>query len=184
MRRTVEAAARLQGTRESLFAVLGDYGLYQAWVPGVEHSRLLAREGDVAVAELRCPLYSARSFTFELVRSPPSAIDFHHIGHLGRPQVSGRWELGEETAKGVAVRARLAVETPLLKLGSREVMRSVLAATLRRLEERCRRLAAWSGGLAGKSKRKILEVVRRPDGLEISYLGETYRLPQAGGRGG
>ena len=162
MRRTVEAAARLQGTRESLFAVLGEYELYQSWVPGVERSRLLAREGDVAIAEVRCTLYSPRSFTF-------------------RPSVAGRWELGEETAKGVTVRARLTVRTPLWKLGSREVMRSALAVTLRRLEARCRRLAAWKGPATGESKRKVLELIREPRGLRLWYLGETYRLPQVGG---
>ena len=47
MLRTVEVSAHLQGTREELYGILADYDRYSVWMPGIELSSVLAREGDV-----------------------------------------------------------------------------------------------------------------------------------------
>ena len=185
MLRQARAAARLEGTREELFAILTDYGRYAAWMPGVERSRVLVREGDVTVAEIEAPAWNSYPFNLELVRSPPDAVAYHQIDSVYRPAVSGRWDLGTTDpgvgASTVEVRATLRLETPLLGLASRRRVRAALRAALDALGARRRQLA--SGRRAEAVRRKLLEVVREDEGLRVWYLGETFLLPKADGGG-
>ncbi len=179
MLRTVDVSARLEGSRDELFAIVADYGRYSAWMPGVEVSSVLAREGDVAVAEIRAPRWSDRTFNLELIHSPPDAIAFRQIDSLDRPEISGRWQIGETDpgvgASTVQVGLRLAIETPLFRWGARRRLRSALRAGLDALGARHRHLAA-ARPVAGAGRQKVLEVVREADGLKVWYLGESFRI--------
>ncbi len=180
MQRTVETSARLEGSREELFAIVADAGRYAGWVPGIEDSSVLAREGDVAIAEFRAR-WGDRTFNLELVQSPPDVIDFRQIDSLGRPEISGRWQIGETEpgvgATTVLVRLRLSLETPIFGLGSRRRMRSALRAGLDALGARRRGLAASRPEAAG-DRQKVLEVVREAGGLKVWYLGESFYMPR------
>ena len=183
MLRSVEVSARLQGSREELWAILADYGRYCQWVPGLDRSSVLAQEGDVVVAEFRGRRFSDRTFNLELIRSPPDAIVFRQIDSLNRPGVSGRFKLGDtepdvgSTTAVVSLRARL--ETPLFAVGSRRRMRVALRASLDSLSARRRHLAS-ARPVAEARKQKLLEVVREADGLKVWYLGETFVMPKQG----
>lgn len=187
MLRTAEADARVEGSREELFQIVTDYGRWQAWMPGVEHSRLLVREGDVTIAELAAPDWAPHPFNLELVHSPPGTVEFHQIDSLGRG-AAGRWELGTTDpgvgASTVSVSVSLRLDTPALALASGPRLRATLRAWLDALGARRRHLAAARPG-APTAKRKLLEVVRGEGGLEVWYLGETFLLPKArrSGRG-
>ncbi len=181
MLRTVKASARIEGTREDLFAIITDYGRYATWLPGIEHAGLLAREGDVAIAEFRAPRWSHRTFNIELVHSPEGSVIFRQIDSLGRPDVEGSWKLGETEpgvgAATVLVELEMRVETPLLGRMSRRRPRSATCAGLDALGSRRRHVASAMPAAAAR-KQKVLEVIRETDGLKVWYLGESYRLPR------
>ncbi len=181
MLRTVSVSARLQGTREELYSILVDYGRYDRWLPGLELSAILAREGDVTVAEFRGRRFSDRTFNLELIHSLPEGIVFRQIDSLDRPGISGRWQVGEtETGVGSAtarVHLQARVDTPWLRLDSRRRIRSALRAGLDALGARRRHLKS-ARPIAAASRQKVLEVVRESGGLKVWYLGESFRLPR------
>ena len=100
MLRAAEVSAHLEGTREEFFSILSDYGRYSGWVPNVELSGVLAREGDVTVAEFRGRRFSDRTFNLELIpfstrlhrlspdRQFESSRDFGGDGRSERPSPS------------------------------------------------------------------------------------------------
>ncbi len=185
MLRSVEVSARVEGTRKELYAILADYGRYSLWMPGIERSSVLAREGDVAIAEFRGRRWSYRSFNLELIHCPSDSVAFRQIDSLDRPEISGRWEIGE-TESGVGattslVRLELRIETPLFGFGSRRRMRSALRAGLDALGARRRHLAA-ARPASPTRRQKVLEVVREVGGLKVWYLGESFVLPEEDGR--
>ncbi len=180
MRRAVEVSAPLQGTREELYAIIADVGRYSKWAPGIEHSAILAQEGDVAIAELCGRRFSDHTFNLELIHSPPDAVSFRQIDSLDRSEISGRWQL-EDTESGVPppavlVRLQLRLEMPLFGLGRRRA-HSALRAGLDALAVRRRQLAS-ARPAAGARRRKVLEVVRHAGGLKVWYLGESYVIPK------
>jgi len=67
---------------QDLHAVLTDYSRYREWMPGVTRSRVLVREGDIAVVELEALGYAARPVTFEFVCTTPERIVFSQVGQL------------------------------------------------------------------------------------------------------
>ncbi len=181
MLRSVEVSARSEGTREELYAILADSGRYAEWMPGIELSSVLAREGDVAVAEFRGDRWSDRTFNLELIHSPPDSIAFRQIDSLDRPEISGRWKLGEtEVGAGsptTLVRLLVRIETPLLMFDSRRRLRSALRAGLDALGARRRNMAS-ARPAAPARRQKVLEVVREAGGLRVWYLGESFVMPE------
>ncbi len=179
MLRKVDVSARLEGSRDELFAIVADLACYPKWMPGVERSSVLDREGDVAVVELRAPRWSDRTFNLELIHSPPDSIAFRQIDSLDRPEISGRWRIGETHpgvgASTVHVLFRLCIETPLFGLGARRRMRAALRASLDALDARRRHLAA-ARPAGAERRQKVLEVVREADGLKVWYLGESFYM--------
>lgn len=183
MLNTIEVAARLPGTREELYGILSDYSRYSRWVPGLDLSAILAREGDVTVAEFRGRRLGDRTFNLELIRSPPGIINFHQIDSLHRAELSGCWEVaGTERLVGsptATVCLRVRLDLPLLGFGRRRRAQTALRAGLDALGGRHRQLASTR---PAERKQKVLEVVREAEGLKVWYLGETFVVPRAGGR--
>ncbi len=181
MLRSVRASARLQSTREELYSILVDFGRYSRWLPGLEQSRILTREGDVTVAELSGRRFSDRTYNLELIRSAPETVIFRQIDCLGRPEISGQWRVGEtELDLGTAtavVHLQARVDTPMLRLDSRRRIRSGLHAALDALAARRRQLAS-ARPTAEADRRKVLEVVRDAAGLKVWYLGESFLMPR------
>ena len=181
MLRRAEAACSTELTQDLAFAVLADYERYPEWVPGLTAARILAREGDVVVLEVRAPRFRGRKVVLELIHSPPAEILFHEVGRQGEPGIAGRCELSADDG-GTRVRLELRAKTPLLRLGSRRRLRGVAAGALEALAERSADLKAGRMPPPG-GKRKILEIREHDGHLEIRLRQERYRLVRVSGEG-
>ena len=120
--------------------------------------------------------------TLEFIHSPPAAIFYSQVEHYGKPDIAGRWELSEPEGKtGVAVKAAIHLNTPLFHFRSRRLMRASLEEALAALAKRSAALATGEVEEVPAARRKILQVFRRPQGIEIRYLGESYILSKVRG---
>ncbi|MCP4661761.1 MAG: SRPBCC family protein [bacterium] len=179
MLRNEETTRSLDASRDLLFTILTDYDRYREWLPGIEQSRVLAREGDIVVAEFKASHYGPEMVALEFIHSPPASIAYSQVEHYGKPDIAGRWELSDpDEGTGVGVKAAIRLSTPLFKFRSRRLMRASLEEALAALAKRSAALATGEVAEAPAARRKVLEVLRRPQGLEIWYLGESYMLSQ------
>lgn len=174
MRRRVQASCSTEVPRDEAFAVLADAERLPQWLPGVTHVRVLDREGDVVVLEVRAPRYRAESVVLELIESPPREIRFHEVGGYGRPAIAGRCELGDDDG-ATRVDVELRVAGPWLALGRRRRLRRELTAALAALAARAEAIAAGRVTPA-TGRHMVLEILEHPDGLELRLWGERYRL--------
>ena len=179
MWRAAEASTYVKAPRSLVYSVLRSYDLYRTWAPDIVESRLFAREGDMAVAELVCPPYTKEKFLLELIETPESAISFRRIDR-DRLELSGGWRL-EEADKGasVVVRADLKLESGFYRIFAGGAMRSLLARTLQALKERCLKVAAARERGSAADGELILDLVRDGDGLVVRISDHVYEL---GGR--
>jgi hypothetical protein len=83
-------------------------------------------------------------------------------------------EEGDAGSRLLRLTVRVEVSVGLFNRRRRQQVRAVLAATLNALRARS---ASAAPGAAGE-RRKIIEVIRRPDALEVWLMGETFTLPQ------
>lgn len=183
MLRTVEASDYIKVPRHLAFAVLAGYDSYRDWMPEVLESRLLAAEGDVAIAELLAPAYGSGKFVLEFVESSEDWLMFNQVDRYREDGLSGRWDLEEvDGGAGVVVRGSLYLRNGLFKFGSRRRMRQSLERTLEALASRSLRLAAnGANGAdgasgAGSGKRKIFELIRTEGSFKVDLDGEIYDL--------
>jgi hypothetical protein len=175
--RTVRASTYIKVPRQLVFAVLASYDSYRDWVPDVLESRLLAAEGDVAITEFVAQAYNGGKFVLEFVASSNDWLMFNQVDRYRRDGLSGRWDLEKATVdSGVVVRASLSMRNSVFKLGSRRQLRQVLDRTLDALASRSLRLAAHGAAGATLGRRKIFELVRTGDALQLDFEGESYDL--------
>jgi hypothetical protein len=174
MLRRVEAGALVQASRRTAFAVLADYDLYADWLPGVIASRVLAREGGVAVVELGAPRYPGAEFVFECVESQDEALVFRQLDRYGSRGLGGRVTLEEaESGRACAVRASLELEAPFWSLRAGARARRDAARALAALRERVAWRAAASESVT--VRRLIFSAQRRQGTLEVRVGDEVFR---------
>jgi hypothetical protein len=169
-------AVRLEADRDEVFDRLTDYPRLSEWLPGVESARILAREGDIVVAEVAAPGLGAPSLVLELVHSPPGLAQFTRVDQYRGEGTSGTWEL-IEVDDGVELRVRLRPGPTFAGARGRKRLRAglerALEAIRRGLEKNTTRSEA-KGDEQGR--RKILEVTRRGNAVVVWHRGKVFEL--------
>jgi hypothetical protein len=177
MDRSIEASVRLKGDRDEAFDRLTDYPRLRDWLSGVETARVLAREGDVVVAEVKAPGLGAPGLVLELVHSPPGLAHFTRVDQYRGEGTSGTWELIEDK-DGVELSVRLRPGPDFAGARGRRRLRAGLEnalETIRRgLNERS---AEPEIGAEADGRRKILEVTRHGNTVVVWHRGKVFELP-------
>jgi uncharacterized protein YndB with AHSA1/START domain len=177
MDRSLEATVRLKGDRDEAFNCLTDYPRLCDWLPGVESARVLAREGDVVVAEVRAPGLGAPGLVLELVHSPPGLAHFTRVDQYRGEGTSGTWELIEEDDGEVELRVRLRPGQSFAGARGRKRLRAglekVIEAIRHGLEEKTAEPEIES---EVDGRRKILEVTRRGNTVVVWHRGKVFEL--------
>lgn len=177
------ASVQIDAPREAVFAALTDYNSYERWMPEVQQSRILAQEGDIVVAEFVWPIYMEHKFALEFIHTAPESVVYVQTDQYGERGVSGRWDLA------AAPNGSRTVLTGEMKIKDFFVLdwrrRRQLGAVLRRSLDAIARQALvprteLSAGPVAKTK--VLEVIRRPDSLQVWLFGEVYRLDKGRGK--
>ena len=178
MDRSIEATVRLGADRDEVFALLTDYPRLCEWLPGVESARVLAREGDVVVAEVAAPGLGAPTLGLELVHSPPGLAHFTRVDQYRSEGTSGTWELSEDNGD-VELCVRLRPGPSFAGARGRKRLRAglenALEAIRRGLEEKTAEPETES---EVDGRRKILEVTRRGDTVVVWHRGKVFELPR------
>jgi hypothetical protein len=171
--RRARASIPLDVTQAEIYGLLTEYQGLADWVPGITGCRVLAREGDIAVVEL---VTGERSLTLELIASPPYDVQFATVDEARRRTVSGGWRSHEDSSgKGVVLEARLRMHTRLFDFRARRRMHDALETALAAARQQVARVTRQVPS-TGVMKRKILEVIRHEDGIQVWIEGNTYEL--------
>jgi ribosome-associated toxin RatA of RatAB toxin-antitoxin module len=181
------ASVQIDAPREIVFTTLTDYNSYERWLPGVTRSRILAQDGDIAVAEFIWPIWMKGRFSLEFIHMPPESVTYVQTDQYRQRGLSGRWDLsaGPE-GQGVVLTGEMSLTASWLqewKVGRN--LRAILERTLTAIRQQS--LARGQGqdaAAAASTKTKILEVMRRPDSLLVWLFGEEYRLDKGRGKSG
>ena len=109
---------QVQTTKAQLFELLTDYERYIHWTPDVVEAVVLAREGDIAVAEFNSPYWMRGRYQLEFVHVRPSAIIYRQQGQCEtawgrRAGLYGSWRLSDPPqGAGVMVTAEMTMIAP------------------------------------------------------------------------
>src|SRR5215470_17293907 len=87
------ASRQVQATPDEVFSVLADYEHYVEWSPDVVAATVLAREGDVVVAEFLSPFLVEGKYVLEFVHSRPSSIIYRQVDQYESRGLQGSWRL-------------------------------------------------------------------------------------------
>jgi hypothetical protein len=178
MDRSIDGSVRLQAEQDEIFDRLTDYPRLSEWLPGVESARVLAREGDIVVAELVAPGLGASSLVLELVHSPPKLAQFTRVDQYSGEGTSGTWELVADD-DGVELRVHLRPGPSFSRARGRKRLRAGLDDALDAIRKGLEEIAAQpepEGDEEGR--RKILEVTRRGDTVVVWHRGRVFELPR------
>jgi hypothetical protein len=177
MRYTASSSSYIRAPQRVVYSVLTGYRQYEMWVPDVMRSRLLAREGELAIAEFIAPPYGAGKLVLELVESPRDSVVFTQVDRYREDGVFGRLELAvAEDGAGTMVTATLGARVGFYRLGCRRRLRRVLERTMEALAGRALKLLTSGLSDVEDQRAKLLEL--EIDGGEVTLRvgGDTYGL--------
>jgi hypothetical protein len=171
--RRAHASITLDVPQAEIYGLLTEYEGFADWVPGITGCRVLASEGDITVVEL---VTGERSLTLELIASPPRGLQFATVDEPRRRTVSGGWRIHEDSSgNGTVLEARLRMHTRLFDFRARRRMRDALETALASVRQQVARVTRQVPP-TGVLRRKILEVIRHEDGIQVWIEGNTYEL--------
>jgi ribosome-associated toxin RatA of RatAB toxin-antitoxin module len=178
------SSAFIRASREQVFALLTDYKTYPTWAADVVDSTVLAREGDIVVAEFLSPQLMDEKYVLEFVHSRPISIAFRQVDQFGSRGVRGHWRIEEHPGRGgVAVTGELHLKRSLKQsLRDRRTAELILQRrldSLRELFARAKREqpAAPESVSVG---REILGAVRSGQEFAVWFLGDKYLVRKVG----
>jgi hypothetical protein len=157
-----------------LYDVLTDYDGYAEWLPRVAQSKLLAREGDLALAEFEVNLPPKERFVIECIHTRNKLVLWRTIGG-NIPIWQVEWNIGA-SGEGKA-QVSLTVTTKCQKntlfpkyrqfLNPKKSLRALLSQVAVFLPE----LA-----VTDEAGEKVLELVETEDGVVCWIRGKKYVL--------
>lgn len=178
------ASVEIDAPREAVFAALTDYNSYARWMPEVTQSRILAQEGDIVEVEFVWPIYMPDRFSLCFIHTPPESVVYDQTDQFRQRGLSGRWDLTAAPKEaGTVLTGELKIKDGFfLDWRKRRRLRSVLRHSLAAISQQAL-VSRQELTTRDIPKTKVLEVVRRPDSLQVWLFGEKYRLDLDKGRG-
>lgn len=156
-----------------IFELLTDYDTYLEWLPLVTQSKLLAREGDLALAEISVQQPVEDKLVFECIHDKNRSVLMRAIsGEI--PVGKIEWSIVSE---GGQTAVRVALE------GKPD--RRWLLPSYRKLLDADDYMAALKGQVAsfnpeasvsGPDGEVLLDLLETEDGMILIYRGQKYRL--------
>jgi ribosome-associated toxin RatA of RatAB toxin-antitoxin module len=154
-----------------IFEMLTDYDTYCEWLPAISESKLLAKEGDLALAEIRYAHPFSDKLVFECIHDKNRSV-------LARV-ISGSLPVGkiEWTITGAGERSQVTVviegkpDWHWIRPGYRKLLsaQQYIAALQGQV-------AAYSSELvlSGENGETILDLMETSEGLVLVYRGQKY----------
>lgn len=182
MRFTVRASLYIKAPRRVVYSALAGYRQYESWVPDIVRSRLLAREGELAIAEFLAPPYGNDKLLLEFVESKPDSVVFNQVDRLRQDGVFGRVELKEAPdGSGTMVEALLGAKASALRLGCRKRLRRVLKRTTAALTDRAIKLLTSGLSDVPDQRAKVMEIDIGGNEVTMRVGKQTYELVRKDG---
>ena len=162
---------------EQVFGVLSDYANYPLWTPDVVAATVLAREGDIVVAEFHSPFLSDKKYVIEFVQAPPTHIAYKQVDQFGERGVQGEWRLDRPPeGGGTRVRAAMVVRAEITKaLVNRRRVRLILQRRLDALRELFGPAAAGQSTAVDVAEDALLDAIAN-EPATVSWRGARYLL--------
>lgn len=174
MRRRLTLCRTMPLEREALFSALSDYGRIHEWVEPLSGSRILAREHDIAIAQLDLAGCDD-PVLLEVIETRPEQLTFAQVDRFKGEGIAGSVSLqpkGDDGATELSIDLKL--PGPLFALRRVATIRDILDMALARLQRRLGGDEVATGDTADEVR--ILEVVREGGRLKVRLLGEVFDL--------
>ena len=159
-----------------LYEVLTDYDVYSEWMPLIGRSKLLAKEGDLAIAEFELLLPPKDLFVVECIHTKNKMVLWRTI--RGRVPISEvRWDI--EPGADNQTRVSLVIEG---KMSWARFVRaySRFITTSRWMKALQSQISAFLPQAdTGDEGEKILEIAETSEGLVCWMQGKKYLLTPA-----
>jgi ribosome-associated toxin RatA of RatAB toxin-antitoxin module len=161
---------------ELVYKALSDYDAWQEWLPSLATSRLLTREGTLAIVELMLAGKGAQPLILECVGTPAKSVQARVIeGRSRLREIEWHIEAAEPGACSVAVTVRKSMGPRLLNPASWPVLPAARCVAA---------LTAWvaaanPGPETVPGGENLFELWETEAGLVCWIRGKKYRLTPA-----
>jgi uncharacterized protein YndB with AHSA1/START domain len=190
----IKAVINVEAPRDQVFHVLTDYPQYKKWLPGCEKCDVTASTGNTADTEIVVNGMKKMKMGLRFEAQPTQLLSFRMLSSTDLKAYSGCYRLMDAAdGKGTVVIAEMEIDASVPKFMLDRVAKKSMEETGNALRQYIRSVPVTAGtapkavipSRPAESKprraKRILQVVRTPEGYSIWMMGETFRVKgQAG----
>lgn len=184
MQRRLRTTIELPAGPADVFGLLTTYIRLPEWAPQLGATRVLAREGDIAIIELGKADHG-RALVLELIETPPERISFAQVDRFRGEGVNGTCDLRRST-HGTSLELSLRFEcSPLALLSPLSELRHAIEtagqglATTLNVGRREAEGPADAEAAPSPAPVEVLTVSREGGQLRLRLLGRSWTLIEA-----
>jgi polyketide cyclase/dehydrase/lipid transport protein len=171
------SASVLPGDPALIYEILTSYEHLAEWMPRLAGVKLLAKEGDLVLAEVQLQGQKQRRFSMECIHSRDKEVVWRPVEH-DIPISQVRWELAATTERHCNVSLTVDRRLSLARFMS---LGSSLMEPNRCLRALRKQVSMFQPGLPNSEGEKIVEIVETREGLVCWIRGRKYKLIPEGG---
>jgi carbon monoxide dehydrogenase subunit G len=191
----IKAVINVEAPREHVYSILTDYPQYKKWLPGCESSSLLSSSGNVAETEIVVNSMKKMKMGLRFEAQPSQSLQFRMTSGKELKAYSGSYRLMDAAdGKGTVVIAEMEIDAGAMvpKFMVDRVAKKSIDDTGNALRQYAKSLPVKAaaaaapasprpGGTKPRRARRLLQVVKTPQGYRVWMAGETYLIPEPRG---
>ncbi len=190
----IKAVINVEAPRDHVFRVLTDYPQYKKWLPGCEQCDVTASTGNTADTEIVVNSMKRMRMGIRFEAQPTQLLSFRMLSSKDLKAYSGCYRLMDAAdGKGTVVIAEMEIDASVPKFMLDRVAKKSVEETGNALKQYIRTIPAAPGaapkasaparvaGAKPRRAKRILRVVRTPEGYNIWMMGEAYNVKRQAG---
>jgi uncharacterized protein YndB with AHSA1/START domain len=190
----IRTVINVEAPRDHVFHILTDYPKYKKWLPGCEKCDVTASTGNTTDTEIVVNGMKKMRMGLRFEAQPSQLLSFRMLASKDLKAYSGCYRLMDAAdGKGTVVIAEMEVDASVPKFLLDRVVKKSIEETGNALRQYIGSIPfvpgtvfkAAAAGRPAESKprraKRILQVVRTPDGYSIWIMGETYKVKRQAG---
>jgi hypothetical protein len=184
----IKTVIQVESPRDHVYSVFTNYGKYRDWLPGCEKSEVVSTNGNVSELDIVVNSMKRISMVLRFEAVPTQVLNFKLVKGSDMKGYSGSYRLLDAAdGRGTVVMAELDIDAgPLAPkfLVDRMAKKAVddtgnaLRTYIKTLPPPGKPAGGFTTTMSLKVRprraKRVLEVVRTPQGYSISYLGQQY----------
>ncbi len=185
----IKSVLNVEAPREHVFSILTDYPRYCQWMPGCESHQIVSSSGNTADTNIVLNGMKKMKMGLRFEAQPTQSLNFHMISGKDLKSYVASYRLMDSAdGKGTVVIVEMELDAGAMvpKFMVDRIVKKSIDETCSAMKAYIQKVPVQAGARAAvaprvaearpRRARRIMQVVKIPEGYRVWMMGETYTV--------